>query len=685
MTDVAREREKVKSRKKSSAKEGDASFVDQDTRDSVRSTQRIASQLHQLIATSITVASMRDEHDILKNLAGSTRRVFDADLAVLSLESGSMAPLRGVAPRGRLAICVGPHEFAAVGDVPGSRGTFVPWIEGDWLVAPVLERRDQALGVLAVRRDGGEFLDEDREVLTLIAQMAATALSATELSREIQSSETRLRILVDTAPAGIVEVDLEGRVRWWNRAASKIFAWSQFEAASGHEPRFPDAASGELAALWSEVRDGAGSSGRDLIDVEIKGRRRDLTASAALLPSPDDQATSILMLVDDVTDHRQLKAEVHHAQQMEIRGRVASNVAHDFNNLLTLISGYAEILAKDLDSDVRLLEMVKDIQATASRASMLTAQLQTIGRTHSLEPVVLDPIAALQSNAEVFERIVGVDIESQWSLNSNAGTIRVDAGQFEQMMLNLAINARDAMPAGGQLHVTVDATTIDRARADELNLAEGDYVAISVADTGAGMDEETRQHCFDPFFTTKGPFKGTGLGLAAARRLVEGSGGAISCQSELGVGTTFEILFPTNHEVVVDEPSAPEGERPRGSATVLVAEDDGGLRRLMVQVLSRNGYDVLAVETGEQAMEVVEGFDGTIDLLVSDVEMSELSGPELAAWLQRTNPALRILLTSGTAESTVLNGLLPGTSAFLAKPFRPSALIDQVHDLLSRR
>jgi CheY-like chemotaxis protein len=298
---------------------------------------------------------------------------------------------------------------------------------------------------------------------------------------------------------------------------------------------------------------------------------------------------------------------------------------------------------------------------------------------------VLDPIAALQSNAEVFERIVGVDIESQWSLNSNAGTIRVDAGQFEQMMLNLAINARDAMPAGGQLHVTVDATTIDRARADELNLAEGDYVAISVADTGVGMDEETRQHCFDPFFTTKGPFKGTGLGLAAARRLVEGSGGAISCQSGLGVGTTFEILFPTNHELVVDEPSAPEGVRPRGSATVLVAEDDGGLRRLMVQVLSRNGYDVLAVETGEQAMEVVEGFDGTIDLLVSDVEMSELSGPELAASLQRTDPALRILLTSGTAESTVLNGLLPGTSAFLAKPFRPSALIDQVHDLLSRR
>jgi len=685
VTKVAREHEKAKIRKKGGVKRSDTAFVSQDARDSVRSTQRIASQLHQLIATSITVASMRDEHDILKSLAGSTRRVFDADLAILALESGSMAPLRGVAHRGRLPVCLGRDEFEAAGEVPASRGTFVPWLEGDWLVAPVLERRDQALGVLAVRREGGEFLDEDREVLTLIAQMAATALGATELSREIQSSETRLRILVDTAPAGIVEVDLEGRVRWWNRAAGKIFAWSSFDAASESEPLFPEAASVELAALWSEAREGAGASGRNLIDVEIKGRRRDLTASAALLPSPDDQATSILMLVDDVTDHRQLKAEVHHAQQMEIRGRVASNVAHDFNNLLTLISGYAEILSKDLISDARSLEMVKDIQATASRASMLTAQLQTIGRTHSLEPVVLDPVATLQSNAEVFERIVGGDIDSQWSLNANAGTIRVDAGQFEQMMLNLAINARDAMPSGGQLHVNVDAVTIDRARANDLNLVEGDYVAIRVADSGVGMDDETRQHCFDPFFTTKGPFKGTGLGLAAARRLVEGSGGAISCQSELGAGTIFDILFPTSHEVVDDEPSAPEGERPRGSATVLVAEDDGGLRRLMVQVLSRNGYDVLAVETGEQARELIEGFDGSIDLLVSDVMMSELSGPELAVSLQHANPALRILLTSGTAAPTVLRGLLPGTSAFLAKPFRPSALIDQVHDLLSHR
>lgn len=685
MTDVARGRGKVKSPEEKTGRRDLTSVDAQDARDAVRSSQRIASQLHQLIAASITVAGLRNERDILKSLASSTRRVFDADTAVLSLESGPEAPLRGVAHRGQPATCLGPGDFAAMDDVPLSRSTFVPWNDGDWLVAPVLERRDQARGVLAVRRADGEFLAEDKEVLTLMAQMAATALGSTELSREIESSETRLRILVDTAPAGIVEVDLEGRVRWWNRAASKILAWPVFDAASGIEAGFPDGAKDELAALWSEVLDGVVASGRDLINVEIKGRRRDLTTSAALLPSPEGRATSILMLVDDVTDHRQLKAEVHHAQQMEIRGRVASSVAHDFNNLLTLISGYAEILSKDLSGDDRLLDMVKDIQSTASRASMLTAQLQSIGRTQSLEPIVLDPVAVLQSNAEVFDRIVGADIESRWSLDKNAGTIRVDAGQFEQMMLNLAINARDAMPTGGELLVSIDAFTIDAAHASELNLVHGDYVAITVADSGGGMDEETSRHCFDTFFTTKGPFKGTGLGLAAARRLVEGSGGAITCESALGVGTTFKIFFPASHEAVVDEPVAPLHERPRGSATVLVADDDDDLRRLMVQVLSRNGYQVLVAESGERALDVARDYDGGIDLLVSDVVMSELTGPELAVTLQRANPSLRILLTSGTADSTVLRDLLPGTGAFLPKPFRPSALIDQVHDLLSRR
>ncbi len=668
---------------------GESSRRELNDRDAVRSSQRIASQLHQLIAASITMGGLRTERDILESLATSTQRVFDADVAVLSLESGAAAPLRAESRRGRAPRCFNPEELDGADVVPfAQRGTSIPWVDGDWLVAPVLEHRGVARGVLAIRRGEDEFLPEEREVLTLLAQMASTSLGATELSRGIEASETRLRILVDTAPAGIIEVDLNGGIRWWNRAASRIFEWPSFDDDNVADQHFPDGAADGLAALWGDVLGGALTSTRDLVEVEIKGRRRDLTASAALLPSPDNDISSILMLVDDVTDHRQLKAEVHHAQQMEIRGRVASSVAHDFNNLLTLISGYAEILAKDLDAESKSFAMVKDIQATASRASMLTAQLQSIGRAQSLEPEVLDPVAVLQSNAEVLERILGDEIDLQWSLDGAGSAIRVDSGQFEQMILNLAINARDAMPDGGELRISVGPIEADRLRREPRGDAErdsGDFVVITVTDSGIGMDEETRAHCFDPFFTTKGPFKGTGLGLAAARRLVEGSGGVIRCQSKLGIGTTFEIIFPTTDEVVPETTSVPVAERPRGSATVLVAEDDDGLRQLIVRVLSRNGYQVLVAESGERALEIAGAYDSTIDLLVSDVVMLDVDGAELAATLQRTNPALRVLMTSGTADASVISHLTPGTSAFLAKPYRPSALIDQVHELLSRR
>ena len=657
----------------------------QDARAAVRGTQKIASQLHQLIAISITVAGLRSEQEILKSLAASTRRVFDADVATVSLESGPAAPLRGVARRGKPATSPSPDIAPDPGGFPISRtGRNVPWREDDWLVAPLLERRGLSRGVVAIRRSDSTFRAEDEEVLTLLAQMASTALGAAQLGRTIQQSEARWRILVETAPAGIVEVDLEGRVRWWNRAAGKIFAWPVYGRLPGEEePSFPDSSLSELRALWREVLGGA-AGGRDFLEVEVKGRHRELTMSAALLPSGDGAARSILLLVDDVTDHRQLKAEVRHAQQMEMRGQVASSVAHDFNNLLTLISGYAEIISRDLSADHRSLEMVKDIQATASRASLLTAQLQTIGRTRSLEPVVLSPVAVLQSNAEVLDRIVGVDIELHWVLNMHAGNVRVDAGQFEQMILNLAINARDAMAAGGELSIGVEARTLDAESSSELNVAAGEYVVISVADTGVGMDEETRERCFEPFFTTKGPFKGTGLGLAAARRLVEESGGAIMCRSELGVGTTFEILLPATPDVETDELPEVEEALPRGSATVLLAEDDHELRRLMTLVLGRNGYRILEAESGEQAIELARAFEGTIDLLISDVVMSGLTGSELAATLQSTNHSLRVLMMSGTADAAVLDELLPGTNAFLQKPFRPSELIDQVHELLSR-
>ncbi|MGA2295273.1 MAG: ATP-binding protein [Acidimicrobiales bacterium] len=661
-------------------------LLHQDAREAVRHTQRIASQLHQLIASSITVAGLRSEQEILLSLASSTRNVFNADLAIVTLESGPAAPLYGVAERGKKPLSLGPNDRIADAFPTTRLENSGPWREGDWLVAPVLERRDHARGVVAIRREtNSEFATEDKEVLTLLAQMASTALASAELSRTIRHSEARWRILVESAPVGIVEVDTLGRVRWWNRSGARIFAWPEYhEAMAGREPTFPESSRDRLRVLWDDVLAGNFASGRDLSDVDIRGRRRDLTASAALLASADDELASILTLVDDVTDHRELKSELRHAHQMETRGRVASSIAHDFNNLLTLISGYAEILAADLDSQDRAAQMVKEIQTTATRASVLTEQLQAIGRTKEPEPVVLSPTEAISSIAEVLERIVGVDVEVVWSLDEHTGNVRVDADQFEQMILNLAINARDAMPSGGQLSISVSPRTVDRDAALELNVTSGTYVEITVTDNGEGMDEATRQRCFEPLFTTKGPFKGTGLGLASARRLVEESDGSIQCRSEVGVGTTFAIHLPTVDEQASREPSPLEAEEPRRTATILLAEDDRRLRQLMVQVLEHSGYLVLEADSGELALELARDFEGPIDLLLSDVVMALISGDELAQALQATNPDLLVLLMSGSADASLLERLLPGTSSFLAKPFRPSELVAEIRGLFAR-
>ncbi|HEY5105032.1 MAG TPA: response regulator, partial [Acidimicrobiales bacterium] len=630
--------------------------------------------------------ALTNEHDIATSVATSAQSVFGADDAMVSLEGDRTTATRVIAHRGKHAANASALDGPEFDNLPTNRvGMTVPWTDGEWLVAPVLERRDQARGVIAIRRElGPAFSAEDVEVLTLLAQTASTALGASQMSRTIQNSEARWRALVETAPVGIVEVDATSRVRWWNRAASKIFSWPEHTGdLESFEPRFPEDAWHQLRSLWSDVLSGGAGLGRDFLDVEIGSRRRDLTASAVLLPRSGSGARGILTLIDDVTDQRQMATENRFAHRMEIRGQVASNLAHDFNNLLTLISGYAEILSQNLASDEHSLKMVTDIQSTAARASGLTGQLLAIGRTKPAEPVIVDPVVAIESIAEVLERILGADIALDWSFNPASESVYVDADQFEQMMLNLALNARDAMVAGGQLSISVENVDLKSTATLESNLPEGRYVQINVADTGHGMDEETKRRCFEPMFTTKGPFKGSGLGLSAARRHVEESGGVILCTSEVGYGTTFQIVLPAITHTGVRATPAKSLDQPLSSTTVVLAEDDEDLRRLIGQVLRRIGYHVLEASTGEQAIDVARNFDGAIDLLLSDVVMPSMSGRDVALTLQELNPDLRVLLISGSENAAVLDGLIPGTAAFLSKPFKPSELIEQMLRLLA--
>ena len=653
----------------------------------LRASQRVASQLHQLISASLAVGTLNDEAAIVQGLARSARSVFEAERAVVALGTDEDL-LAGLVQRGRTPRLLDAAGVKEAGVPPLRAFANEPWSQDDWLCAPVLDSQRRSRGlVAALRTSSHPFGDEDRELAMLLGQLAATSLEALELNRTIQDNETRLRILVDAAPVSIVESDETGRVRWWNRSASRLLKWPDFATDDVGRVNWPEELRSSLGTLWSDLLAGGLRDTQELT-ATVAGRERMLAVSAAVLPS-GGSAPHVLTLLDDITDQRELREEVRHAHRMELRGQVASSVAHDFNNLITLILGYAELLARNVIDDEKSTELVRDIQSTSSRASTLTAQLQSIGRTSEPAPVRLDVASALSANAEVLERIMGSRNTVAWELAEGSPPVTVDADLFEQMILNLSINARDAMPNGGTLRFATDVRELTSDNAGTPDLPAGSYVTLSISDTGIGMDEATQARCFEPLFTTKGPFKGTGLGLASARRLVQDSGGAITCSSQRDVGTTFTIWLPalSSSPATPEEaaPASPPVPRTRIAANILLVEDDPGLRRLALQVLQRNGFVVNEAVSAEDALEVRDRLQEPLDLLVSDVVLPEMAGPVLASTLQREQPSLLVLMMSGTAAADVINDLTPGTASFLAKPFKPSALVDEVIRLLMRR
>ena len=663
----------------------------------VRASQRIASQLHQLFSVSLAMGAPEDEGVVVESLSRSARSVFDADQATLGIRRGDEW-IVGLTARGQTSRILDEPRARLEGAPLTIRDANETWEEGEWLCAPVLDGHRRSRGVVGVRRGRSVgFSNEDRELAMLLGQLAATSLETLDFNRTIHDNEVRLRILVDAAPVSIIESDAHGGVRWWNRAASRLLRWPDF---TGEETdvTWPDDVAPVVREMWRDLLAGGLRDTHEL-NARIAGRDRLLSVSVAVLPGGADR--HLLTLLDDVTDQRELREEVRHAHRMELRGQVASSVAHDFNNLITLILGYAELLSREVAGDEKSEALVEEIQATSSRASRLTAQLQSLGRTAPTAPVRVDATDMLRRNAEVLERIMGSNTVVEWHLADATPEVTVDADLFEQMILNLCINARDAMPDGGLL--TLRTEVHDLAGDDPRVLgASGTHVALSITDTGTGMDEATRARCFEPLFTTKGPFKGTGLGLASARRLVEESGGVITCDSVLGVGTTFTVWLPAHDaperidtddrggeargDALAGEHATP---RPRArestSGTVLLCEDDDALRRLALRALQRNGLNVLEAVSGEDALDFLTRFDGAIDVLVSDVVLPEMTGQELAERLQRDRPDLLVVLMSGTASPEVIDGLVSGSATFVAKPFRPSELIDTVLALLRRR
>jgi PAS domain S-box-containing protein len=381
----------------------------------------------------------------------------------------------------------------------------------------------------------------------------------------------------------------------------------------------------------------------------------------------------------------QLEEELRQAQKIESIGRLAGGVAHDFNNLLTAINGYADLMLEDLAEDHRWRGAVTEIRRAGERAAELTGQLLAFSRRQLLQPRVLDLNVLVTDSTKMLKRLLGEDIEVITSLDPTLGHVTADAGQLHQIILNLAVNARDAMPRGGHLSIETQNVVLDEEQL-HLSLQPGAYVMLAVSDNGSGMDQETLSRIFEPFFTTKESTKGTGLGLSTVYGIVKQSGGSIFVYSEPGRGTTFKIYLPRSDKAVsaTMEPRV-EVDTLRGSETVLVVEDEEAVRKLIEQALRKYGYRVIEATNGTEALRVCEHHDPPIRLMVTDVVMPGMSGRELAARVREQLPDLRVLYMSGYTDDTVIrHGLLDASMFFLQKPFTPSALARKVRQTLDQ-
>jgi len=387
----------------------------------------------------------------------------------------------------------------------------------------------------------------------------------------------------------------------------------------------------------------------------------------------------------DISDRKRLEEQLRQAQKMEAIGRLAGGIAHDFNNLLTVITGYGQILFGELRSNDPLRSNVEEINKAGERAVALTRQLLAFSRKQVLAPKVLDLNAVVTNMESLLRRLIGEDISLRAALAPSLSCVKADPGQIEQVIMNLAVNARDAMPQGGRLTIETANADLDESYAEErFSVRPGPYVMLAVSDTGSGMDAETQAHIFEPFFTTKGQGKGTGLGLSTVYGIVKQSGGYIWVYSEPGRGTTFKIYLPrVDAQAEALEPHSPRQESLQGTETILLVEDEERVRRLARTILAGHGYSVLEASNGVEALRIGERHGSAIHLLVTDVVMPEMSGRELAGRLIARHPDMKVLFMSGYTDDTILrHGVLEAGIPFLQKPFTPSTLARKVREML---
>ncbi len=504
----------------------------------------------------------------------------------------------------------------------------------------------------------------------------------------LRETEQQLRIVFSESPLGIALVAQDGRPFLTNAALQQMLGYTGGELNRMPFAEFthPDDCSADLE-LYQQLMQGT----RKSYQIEKRYLHKDghvilARLSASIAHGAEGHADFAVGMVENITERRQLEARFIEAQKMDVIGQLASGVAHDFNNILAVIMGYCELLADELEPEGPLQSFAEEIRLASRRAARLTQQLLVFSRKQTVQPVVLDLNAAVQDMDKMLRRLIDENIEMTMVLEKTASHIKADSGYIGQVLMNLAINARDAMPDGGKLTIATSNVTLDENHArTHKNATPGSYVMLSVTDTGTGMTDEVKARMFEAFFTTKPLGEGTGLGLATCQTIVQQCAGHIAFSSEIGTGTTFRVYFPR-----VDEPLAFDtqfvqaGPVPRGSETLLVVEDDSSVRHLARGVLEALGYEVLSATNGQDALRVVHQHKGSpLRLVVSDVVMPLMGGQAMAEWLKTTYPGLKILFTSGyTSDAIAQHGALQEGTAFLSKPYTPAILGRKVRVML---
>ncbi len=512
----------------------------------------------------------------------------------------------------------------------------------------------------------------------------------------LQESEKKYQQIYDEAPVGYHEVDTKGRITRVNRKELQMLGygagemlgkpiWDFFEEEDTTRKVVLAKLSGDVSFHDTFERTYRRKDGSTL-PVLVEDR---------VIRDKGNRIIGIRSTVEDITERRRTEEALRKSeeqlrqwQRVEAIGRLAGGVAHDFNNLLMTIKGCSELLLGAFDRRDPRREEVEEILKAADRATSLTRQLLAFGRRQVLQPQVLDLNAVVMNMDKMLRRVIGEDVQLNTSLHRDLWSVKVDPGMIEQVIMNLAVNSRDAMPNGGKL--TIETTNVahdEEYASHHVSVKPGYYVMLAITDTGCGMDKETQSHLFEPFFTTKEKGKGSGLGLSTVYGIIKQSGGNIWTYSEPGLGTTFKIYLPRVEETSLaykPEIRRKEISAPGGTETVLLVEDEEAVRSMVSKVLQNKGYRVLEASHGNAALEVCDKFEGPIHLMVTDVIMPQMSGRELAERLALMRPEMQVLYMSGYPDNTIVqHGVLEPGTAFLQKPFTINALELKVREILN--